>query len=52
VLPDEWHAVHPKLTNRLFIVVNVIPLAFTVIVRVAVLLGPGGNPLLTKRETV
>jgi len=40
------------VTNRLFIVVNEIAFAFTVMVRVAVLLGPGGKPLLTKSDTV
>jgi hypothetical protein len=52
VLPDEWHPVHPRLTNLFFIVVKVIALAFTVMVRVAVLLGLGGSPLLTNNWTV
>ena len=52
-LPATWQAAHPReLFSLPFILVNVIALAFTVIVRVAVLLAPGGRPLLTKSDTV
>src|SRR5262245_43280774 len=52
LLPDEWQLVQPSVPNRLIIVVIVMPLAVTVMTLLAVLLGPGGKPLLTLSWTV